>query len=228
MAKNKLVSGTEGYGLKMEKIPNRIVRTTNGCVRSRIERPPTYEDKCSQKTARKKARKESNISMKKYHHSPAFGVRSVRVSCIPYVRDRNSHELPVSTYDMLRSTEEHARNTRTHAPANLETGSMRRLIDCLSYASRTSGGSSNTGYMERYEAKDKATTALKGDPAMTLDIAWRIAQLVKTLVGRPIHVAMVKGLKRYLEPQVSFAATSRGIESRTLPPQAVQKPFCPF
>jgi hypothetical protein len=33
---------------------------------------------CSQKTPRKKERKASNISVKKYHHSPGFGVRSGR------------------------------------------------------------------------------------------------------------------------------------------------------
>lgn len=33
---------------------------------------------------------------------------------------------------------------------------------------------------------------------VALEIEKRMAQLVKRLVGRPMHVAIVKGLKRYL------------------------------
>jgi len=40
--------------------------------------------------------------------------------------------------------------------------------------------------------------ALKGAPETALAIAWRMAHVVKTLVDRPIHVAIVKGLKRNL------------------------------
>lgn len=40
--------------------------------------------------------------------------------------------------------------------------------------------------------------ALKGAPEMALAMAWRIAHVVKTLVDRPMHVAIVKGLKRNL------------------------------
>ena len=35
--------------------------------------------RCTEKTMRKKGRKWSNISVKKYHHNPVFGVRSGRV-----------------------------------------------------------------------------------------------------------------------------------------------------
>ena len=35
---------------------------------------------CSQKTPRKNSLNASNISMKKYHHSPEFGVKSGIVS----------------------------------------------------------------------------------------------------------------------------------------------------
>jgi ribosomal protein L18 len=34
--------------------------------------------RCSWNTTRKKERKESNISMKKYHHRPTLGVKSGR------------------------------------------------------------------------------------------------------------------------------------------------------
>lgn len=36
------------------------------------------------------------------------------------------------------------------------------------------------------------------DPITALDIACRMAQVVKTLVGRPMQVAIVKGLNRKL------------------------------
>ena len=40
--------------------------------------------------------------------------------------------------------------------------------------------------------------ALMGAPDTALAMAWRMAQVVKTLVDRPMHVAIVKGLKRKL------------------------------
>lgn len=61
-----------------------------------------------------------------------------------------------------------------------------------------SGGRSRIGYIERYEAKARATIVLKERPATALDMPWRMAQVVKTLVGRPIQVAIVKGLNRKL------------------------------
>lgn len=62
-------------------------------------RPTTYDDRCSQKTPRKKDLNESNISMKKYHHSPTFGVKSGKRSCTPYVEGMNSQD-PEIWYDM--------------------------------------------------------------------------------------------------------------------------------
>jgi hypothetical protein len=38
--------------------------------------------------------------------------------------------------------------------------------------------------------------ALMGAPETALAMAWRMAQVVKTLVERPRQVAIVKGLKR--------------------------------
>lgn len=92
MARNKEVSLILGYGLKIENMPSRRVMAARGCLRIRTLKAPTYDDRCSQKTAKKKERNESNISMKKYHHSPTFGVRSVSVSCMPYVERRNSQD----------------------------------------------------------------------------------------------------------------------------------------
>jgi hypothetical protein len=43
-----------------------------------------------------------------------------------------------------------------------------------------------------------ANIEVKGAPVTAFDIAWSMAQVVNTLVGRPIHVAIVKGLKRNL------------------------------
>lgn len=60
------------------------------------------------------------------------------------------------------------------------------------------GGSSSNGYMERYEANDRASIDVKERPLTAFDIEYRIAQEVKTLVGRPIQVAMVNGLNRNL------------------------------
>ena len=80
MARKSDVSLMMGYGLNVPKIPRSSVITNRGCDRRRTLKAPTYDDKCSQKTAKKNDRNESNISMKKYHHSPTFGVRSVRVS----------------------------------------------------------------------------------------------------------------------------------------------------
>lgn len=62
-------------------------------------KPTTYEDICNQKTARKNCLKESNISMKKYHQRPMFGVRSDRVSCMPYVEYKKSQEESVTRYE---------------------------------------------------------------------------------------------------------------------------------
>jgi hypothetical protein len=52
--------------------------------------------------------------------------------------------------------------------------------------------------MERYAAKDMAITALYGAPVTAFATAWRIAHVVKTLVGLPMQVAIVNGLKRKL------------------------------
>lgn len=45
-----------------------------------------------------------------------------------------------------------------------------------------------------------ANIDVKEAPPTAFEIAWRIMQVVKTLVGRPMHVAIVNGLKRKLWP----------------------------
>jgi hypothetical protein len=87
----KAASAMLGYGVKTAKMPAKVVATNKGCLRSRIVRPGTYDATCSQKTPRK----ESKISMKKYHQRPTVGVRSERSNRTPYVAVRNSQE-PVS------------------------------------------------------------------------------------------------------------------------------------
>jgi hypothetical protein len=81
-----------GYGVKMANTPVKQHATNSGCLWSRIVRPGMYDAACSQKTPRKNSRKESNISMKKYHQSPTLGVRSGRRRRTPYVAERKSHE----------------------------------------------------------------------------------------------------------------------------------------
>lgn len=44
-----------------------------------------------------------------------------------------------------------------------------------------------------------ATMAFRGEPWMAREMAWRVAQVVKTAVDRPIQVATVRGLKRKLQ-----------------------------
>jgi len=50
--------------------------------------------------------------------------------------------------------------------------------------------------MDRYDAKDMANMEVKGAPVTAFESACSIAQVVKTLVGLPIHVAIVNGLNR--------------------------------
>lgn len=46
-------------------------------------------------------------------------------------------------------------------------------------------------------------------PTTALEMAWRMAHVVKTLVGRPTHVAIVKGLNRKLQWSVHKARSQR-------------------
>jgi hypothetical protein len=55
--------------------------------------------------------------------------------------------------------------------------------------------------------------ALKGDPWIALAMARRMAQLVKTPVDRPIHVAMVYGFNKKLV----LVSSDIGAQSQNLP-----------
>jgi len=54
------------------------------------------------------------------------------------------------------------------------------------------------GYNDKYADNAVAKTAGTALPLTALDIALSIAQLVNTIVGRPMHVTMVNGLNKNL------------------------------
>ena len=81
-------------------VKSTLMKTTH---HKRTVKPPMYEAMCSQNTPRKNSRNESNISMKKYHHKPMLGVRSVSSSCTPYVEYKNSQEYPIKEYESKSS-----------------------------------------------------------------------------------------------------------------------------
>lgn len=143
------MSAMDGYGLKMEKTPRRTHRAASGWVRRRIDSPPTYAPRCSQKTPRKNPRNGSKISIKKYHHSPTLGVKSDSVSWTPYVRAKNSHELPAIKYDMPYSAARVTDVMATQRAANGAAEATARLGDWRSYERRISGGRRRIGYMDR-------------------------------------------------------------------------------
>lgn len=87
--------------------------------------------------------------MKKYHHRPALGVRSDSVSWMPYVRDRNSHELPVRTKDMPRRKPAQTATMATHLAPNVMALAVRRFSGCRSKERRMRGGRRRIGYMDR-------------------------------------------------------------------------------
>jgi len=166
--------------------------------------------------------------MKKYHQSPIFGVRSGRSNCTPYVDERNSHDVPVTKYDMIRRSPILA----VKAPRQIIARptpfvSLPGVRVCRSWHNRISGGSSSAGYNERYEANERARIDFIGLFSIALAIANRIAQLVKTLVGRPMHVAMVSGLKRYAAPMgklshfISFLGDMNCLELVDWPESAI-------
>src|SRR5690242_550045 len=83
-------------------MPVKVQATNSGCLCRRMVRPGMYDAACSQKTPRKNSRKESNISMKKYHHNPTLGVRSGKRRRTPYVAAKKSQD-PVKRADAERS-----------------------------------------------------------------------------------------------------------------------------
>ncbi len=94
-----------------------------------------------------------------------------------------------------------ATNIEMYIAENIDAEGVSFVFSALrSKQTRRSGGRSKAGYSERYDASPNASIALRGFPDTALAMARRTAQLVKTLVGRPMQVAIVKGLNRYLAP----------------------------
>ena len=52
--------------------------------------------------------------------------------------------------------------------------------------------------MDRYDAKARANMLVNDAPVTPFAMAWRMAHVVNTLVGRPMQVAIVKGLSKKL------------------------------
>jgi hypothetical protein len=135
--------------------------------------------------------------MKKYHHSPTFGVKSGRSNWTPYVDSTNSQD-PVIIDEIWRSECMNPARPKRFRKTKPYTESFCRFDPFRSKHKSANGGKSNIGYIERYEAMDNANMDVKEDPVTAFEMACRIAQVVKTLVGRPIQVAIVKGLNRKL------------------------------
>lgn len=90
------------------------------------------------------------------------------------------------------------------------------------------GGSRSKGYIDRYDAKDSAIMALMGAPWTALAMACRMAAVVKTLVDRPRHVAIVNGLKRNLADGVSNLLLIRTrLDGLTLPQRCARSSAFP-
>lgn len=94
-------------------------------------------------------RNGSKISMKKYHQSPTLGARSDSVSWMPYVRSKNSHELPANKKDIPNRAPITTADTATQVKENVAMDSIRRLGFWRSYASRMREGRIRIGYIDR-------------------------------------------------------------------------------
>lgn len=92
-----------------------------------------------------------------------------------------------------------ATNIEMYIAENVDAEGSSFVFSALrSKQTKRSGGRSKAGYSERYDARPNASIALMGFSDTALAMARRMAQLVKTLVGRPMQVAIVKGLNKYL------------------------------
>ena len=158
-----------------------------------------YEAACSQKTPRKNSRKESNISIKKYHHRPTFGVRSGIRRRTPYVAPKKSHE-PVKNAEPARRAPIAAAKPRVWATTNEAVFGVDLLFSAFASYSRTiSGGKRRIGCIAEYEANAVARIKVKLAPCDALAMAVRMKRFVRADVERAIHVRTVKGLNRKLE-----------------------------
>ncbi len=68
----------------------------------------------------KNSRNESNISIKKYHQSPTFGVKSGRRSCTPYVEEMNSQDPPFKALEMYSSQAIPAEKTEMYVASKVD------------------------------------------------------------------------------------------------------------
>lgn len=158
--------------MKIAQSPSNVVTTNSGCLRTRKHNPPTYPARCNQKTPRKNSLNESNISMKKYHHKPTFGVKSGSRRCTPYVDDRNSQDPPVVRYDMYSSTDiPPAKKAECKAANDAALGGETLSVNRRSKQSKINGGRRRTGYSERYEANARASIAFRDLPLTALTTA---------------------------------------------------------
>lgn len=134
--------------------------------------------------------------MKKYHHRPTLGVRSGKSRWTPYVEEMNSQE-PVrrNDSDMKHAMLPRKADVLERAKKRM-LGTDFSLLYLASKLRRMSGGSRSAGYSDRYEARPSVSMAVRDRPWQAFAIAYRIAQLVKRLVGRPRQDAIVKGLNR--------------------------------
>lgn len=182
----------------MAKMPVNVVATNRGCVRRRMVRPGTYDATCSQNTPRKKSRKESNISVKKYHHNPTLGVRSGRSSRTPYVASKKSQE-PESWADASSNAPLAAsKPTVCTAVKTMGLGAVLALSVRASYNNTSSGGNRRIGCIARYDAADIASRKVVLAPWQALAMAVRMKRLVKVEVERAMQVASVNGLNKKL------------------------------
>lgn len=65
--------------------------------------------------------------------------------------------------------------------------------------------------MERYDASPSASIALTLFPLTALDTAYRTPEVVNTLVDRPRHDAIVKGLNRNLNRQYCLSRSTLSV-----------------
>ena len=153
-----------------------------------------YDAACSQKTPRKNSRKESNISMKKYHHSPTFGVRSGSRRRTPYVAARKSHE-PVKRADAASRALHTAAKPSVCMMVNDQAfGVVFVFVARASYRRTSRGGKRRIGCMPRYAANESASMKVLLAPWDALAMAVRMKRFVMAEVERARHVRTVKGL----------------------------------
>lgn len=153
-----------GYGVKMAKTPVNEQATNKGCLWRRIVKPGMYEAACSQKTPRKNSRKESNISMKKYHQRPTLGVRSGSKRRTPYVAAKKSHE-PVKKAEPTSKAPIASARPSVCTMTNVGRCGVEFFLRTFASYSRTiRGGKSRMGCIARYEAKAVARMNVKLAP----------------------------------------------------------------